>query len=67
MQKLPPLNTLRAFRVAAATLSFTEAAEQLFVTQAAVSHQIKALEEFLPEEVSGAERPVGTDELDDLF
>ena len=47
MQKLPPLNTLRAFRVAAATLSFTEAAEQLFVTQAAVSHQIKALEEFL--------------------
>ena len=25
------------------------------------------LEEFLPEEVSGAERPVGTDELDDLF
>ena len=46
-QKLPPLNTLRAFQVAAATLSFTETADQLFVTQAAISHQIKSLEEFL--------------------
>ena len=46
-QKLPPLNTLRAFQIAAATLSFTETADQLFVTQAAISHQIKSLEEFL--------------------
>ena len=46
-QRLPPLNTLRAFRVAAYTLSFTEAANQLHVTQAAISHQIKALEDFL--------------------
>lgn len=46
-QKLPPLGTLRAFQAAAETLSFTETAKQLFVTQAAISHQIKSLEEFL--------------------
>jgi LysR family glycine cleavage system transcriptional activator len=41
---LPPLNALRAFEAAARHLSFTRAAAELFVTQAAVSHQIKALE-----------------------
>ena len=46
-KRLPPLNALRAFEAAARHLSFTRAAEELFVTQAAVSHQIKALEEFL--------------------
>jgi LysR family glycine cleavage system transcriptional activator len=46
-RKLPPLNSLRAFDAAARHLSFTRAANELFVTQAAVSHQIKALEEFL--------------------
>lgn len=45
--RLPPLNALRTFEVAGRQLSFTKAAEELFVTQAAVSHQIKALEEFL--------------------
>lgn len=45
--KLPPLNALRAFEASARQLSFTRAAEELFVTQAAVSHQIKALEEFI--------------------
>ena len=45
--RLPPLNALRAFEAAARQLSFTKAAEELFVTQAAVSHQIKALEEYL--------------------
>ena len=44
---LPPLNTLRVFEAAARHLSFTRAAEELNVTQAAVSHQIKALEERL--------------------
>lgn len=46
-RRLPPLNALKAFEVAARQLSFTKAAEELFVTQAAVSHQIKALEEHL--------------------
>lgn len=46
-RKLPPLNSLRAFEVAARHLSFTKAAEELCVTQAAISHQIKGLEEFL--------------------
>ncbi|NVJ60425.1 MAG: transcriptional regulator GcvA [Gammaproteobacteria bacterium] len=46
-RRLPPLNSLRAFEAAARHLSFTRAADELFVTQAAVSHQIKALEDFL--------------------
>ena len=44
---LPPLNALRAFEASARHLSFTRAAEELFVTQTAISHQIKALEEYL--------------------
>lgn len=46
-RKLPPLRSLRAFEASARLLSFTRASEELFVTQAAVSHQIKSLEEFL--------------------
>ena len=42
-----PLNALRAFEAAARHASFTHAAEELHVTQAAVSHQVKALEERL--------------------
>jgi len=45
--RLPPLNALRTFEAAARHLSFTRAAEELFVTQAAVSHQIRTLEEHL--------------------
>jgi len=44
---LPPLNALRAFEAAARHLSFTKAAGELSVTQAAISHQVKALEEYL--------------------
>jgi LysR family transcriptional regulator, glycine cleavage system transcriptional activator len=44
---LPPLNSLRAFEAAARHLSFTLAAAELNVTQAAVSHQIKSLEDQL--------------------
>ena len=44
---LPPLNALRAFEAAARHLSFTDAAAELHVTQAAVSHHVKALEERL--------------------
>lgn len=46
-RQLPPLNGLRAFEAAARHLSFTRAAEELNVTQAAISHQIKNLEEQL--------------------
>lgn len=46
-RQIPPLNPLRAFEVAARHLSFTRAAEELFVTPSAVSHQIKTLEESL--------------------
>ena len=46
-KRYPPLNSLRAFESAARHLSFTRAANELFVTQAAVSHQVKALEEYL--------------------
>lgn len=46
-RRLPPLNALRAFEAAARHLSFTKAAEELHVTQAAVSHQVKQLEETL--------------------
>lgn len=47
LKRLPPLNSLKAFESAARHLSFTKAADELFVTQAAVSHQIKSLESFL--------------------
>ncbi len=46
-RRLPSLNALRAFEAAARHLSFTKAAEELNVTQAAISHQVKALEEQL--------------------
>jgi LysR family glycine cleavage system transcriptional activator len=46
-QQLPPLNALRAFEVIARHMSFARAAEELHVTPAALSHQIRALEEQL--------------------
>ncbi|MGB0944471.1 MAG: LysR family transcriptional regulator [Marinomonas sp.] len=45
--RLPPLKSLHAFRHAAQCLSFKAAAEQLNVTQAAISQQIKTLEQSL--------------------
>lgn len=44
---LPPLNPLRTFEVAARHVSFTHAAEELGVTQTAVSRQVAVLEAFL--------------------
>ena len=46
-KRLPPLNSLKSFESAARHLSFTKAADELFVTQAAVSHQIKLLEDIM--------------------
>jgi LysR family glycine cleavage system transcriptional activator len=45
--RLPSLNGLRAFEAAARHLSFTSAAAELNVTQTAISHQIRRLEEEL--------------------
>jgi LysR family glycine cleavage system transcriptional activator len=45
--RLPPLNGLRSFEVAARHLSFTRAADELSVTPGAVSQQVKALEQAL--------------------
>ena len=47
MSSLPSLNGLRAFEAAARHLSFTRAAEELAVTQTAISHQIRRLEDQL--------------------
>ncbi len=46
-ERLPPLTALRAFEAAARHMSFSKAAEELFVTPAALSYQIKQLEEHL--------------------
>ncbi|MEP4891894.1 MAG: LysR substrate-binding domain-containing protein [Aliiglaciecola sp.] len=50
-QQLPPLKSLHFFMVAAELSSFKLAAEKLFVTQAAVSQQIKLLESFLEQKL----------------
>ncbi len=47
MYRLPPLNALRAFEAAGRHLSFTKAAEELHVTPAAVSQQVRGLEDQL--------------------
>lgn len=46
-QPLPPLKAMRYFEVSARHLSFTKAADELNVTHSAISHQIKALEDWL--------------------
>jgi LysR family glycine cleavage system transcriptional activator len=47
LQSMPPLNSLRAFEAAARYSNFRKAADELHVTPAAVSHQVKALEDYL--------------------
>jgi DNA-binding transcriptional LysR family regulator len=47
--KLPPLKALPVFEAAARLNSFSAAAEELSITQSAVSHQIKQLETYLGE------------------
>lgn len=60
---LPPLNPLRSFEAAARLLSFSLAAEELFVTQVAVSRQVRVLEDYL--EVALFDRGVRTPRLTD--
>ena len=50
-RRLPPLSALAAFEAAARLASFTKAAAELGVSQAAVSRQVKALEGFLEAQV----------------
>src|SRR5215470_15537965 len=47
MRRLPSLDTLRVFAVAARHLSFTKAAHELHLTQSAISHRVHALEDEL--------------------
>lgn len=54
--RLPALNALKAFEAAARHESFTRAAEELCVTQGAVSHQVKALEAELALKLFNRER-----------
>ncbi len=46
-RSLPPLNAIKAFEASGRHLSFTKAAEELGVTPAAVSHQVRGLEDLL--------------------
>src|SRR5215468_5807491 len=54
--RLPPLNALKAFEAAARHESFTRAADELCVTQGAVSQQVKALEAELSVKLFNRER-----------
>ncbi len=62
-RSLPPLNPLRSFEAAARHLSYTLAAEELNVTQVAVSRQVRVLEQYL--QVSLFERGVRSLRLTD--
>jgi LysR family glycine cleavage system transcriptional activator len=68
-RRLPPLNALRSFEAAARYESFTRAAEELYVTQGAVSQQVKTLETQLGVKLFNRERqrlkitPAGRDYL----
>lgn len=55
-RRLPPLNALKSFEAAARHESFTRAAEELHVTQGAVSQQVKALEAELGFKLFNRER-----------
>ena len=56
LRRLPALNALKSFEAAARHESFTRAAEELCVTQGAVSHQVKALEAELGIKLFNRER-----------
>ena len=65
---LPPLSALRAFEAAARHMSFRAAAEELGLTQTAISHQVAALEEhFATRLFDRAGRRVALSEAGRLF
>lgn len=79
LRTLPPLTALRAFEAAARLGSVTKAADELSVTHAAVSHQLRALEDWIgqplfrrahrriiPNEAGAGLLPVVTDAFDRL-
>ena len=57
VERLPPLNTLRVFDAVVRHMSFTRAAAELGMTQAAVSYQIKLLEDRIGAPVSTVQPP----------
>ena len=57
LRRLPSLDFLKGFEAAGRLLSFTRAAEELFVTQSALSRQIQALEAALGVDGGRRERP----------
>jgi len=59
MRRLPPLNALRVFEVAARTSSYAQAASELGLTHGAVSRQIAGLETWLVVRCQRALQPVG--------
>src|SRR3954469_24990301 len=65
MRRLPPLAAIRAFEATARSENFTVAAAELGMTQAAVSYQVKSLEErlgsplFIPENCRAPLAPLG--------
>lgn len=68
MNRLPPLNALRAFEAAGRHLSFTRAAVELHVTPGAISQQIRALEDFLEIRLfQRRNRAIGLTEAGQLF
>lgn len=58
MKNLPPLNYIRSFEASARHLSFTRAAEELGMTQAAVSGHVRALDSISAARFSTAPRAV---------
>ena len=68
MNKSPPLKAIQYFATTARHLSFSKAAEELCVTQSAVSHKVKLLEEFFNKKllIRQGKRISLTQEGDDL-